>query len=93
MFFPIKNPDTRIPGVDTHAGIGTIERNASNHEPRRRTMETARKALESMKKGTVTTLWGYTVARIGDRYLVGESIRLRDATISIEQAAMILAQK
>jgi hypothetical protein len=56
-------------------------------------METARKALESMKKGTATILWGRIVMRVGDRYLVGETINIHAAGVSIDEAAAVLAAR
>ena len=55
-------------------------------------METARKALQAMKKGTVKTLWDLVVIRIGDRYIVGENPSIREAGVDLETAAKILAR-
>jgi hypothetical protein len=54
-------------------------------------METAKKALEQMKKGTVKVLWGFVVARIGDRYIVGQTISIRSEGVTADEAAAILA--
>jgi hypothetical protein len=57
-------------------------------------METARKALENMKKGTVTVLWGFIVLRVGDRYIVGyDTISIHQRGVCIEAAAAIIARK
>lgn len=56
-------------------------------------METAKKALEMVKKGHATILWGKIVVRVGDKFIIGETIRMRDDGVSIDEAAEILSRK
>jgi hypothetical protein len=54
-------------------------------------MTTAIKALEQIKKGHCSILWGRICLRVGDKFIVGETINIRATPITIEEAAAILA--
>lgn len=57
-------------------------------------METARKALEQMKKGTVKVLWDVIVLRIGDRFIVGrEAISIHSPGCTLDEAAGFIANR
>lgn len=56
-------------------------------------MDLVHKILAGMKKGHVTSLYGYIVIRIGDRYIVGESPSIREPGLTIEQAVLQICSK
>ncbi len=53
-------------------------------------MQTAITRLLSMKTGHATIMWDKIVIRIGDKYAVGETVNIRKAVYTAEQAAQIL---
>ena len=55
-------------------------------------MNTALTRLNEMKAGHATIMWDRIVIRIGDRYAVGETVNIRKAELTAEEAAAILTQ-
>ena len=50
-------------------------------------MDLLLKLLPTISKGHVTSKFGPCVLRIGDRYSVGETVSIRTATLTLEEAA------
>ena len=54
-------------------------------------MDEAKRQLEQIGRGCVTTLWGVMVWRVGDRYIIGRgSVNVDGSGVGLENAAYTL---
>ena len=49
-------------------------------------METIRKQLEKLSRGHVAIMWGLCVMRVGETFLVGETINIRHERVTFDEA-------